>query len=90
MGLNSQGNSNFNKPIHEPYNENVFEANEDNVLNDALYVYDYINKVLGIEEKNIILFGRSMGTGTATHVGSVRNPCSILLMSAYKSIRDIA
>lgn len=28
---------------YEPYNENVFESNEDNVLDDAEYVYDYLN-----------------------------------------------
>ena len=55
-----------------------------------MYVYDYVNKVLGIDEKDIILFGRSMGTGPATHVASVRNPGCLLLMSAYKSIRAIA
>jgi hypothetical protein len=31
-------------------NYNVFESNEENILNDAEYVYDYINKVIGIEE----------------------------------------
>jgi hypothetical protein len=46
--------------------------------------------VIGIEEKNIIIFGRSMGTGPATHLASVRKPCSLLLMSAFKSIRAIA
>ena len=30
-------------PIHEQFRENVFEANEENILTDALYVYDYIN-----------------------------------------------
>jgi len=78
------------QPIHEEYKETVFEANEDSVLNDAVYVYDYVNKVLGIEEKNIILFGRSMGTGPATHIASVRSPGCVLLMSGYKSIRAIA
>jgi pimeloyl-ACP methyl ester carboxylesterase len=68
----------------------VFEPCEDTVLNDALYVYDYFNKVLGIEEKDIILFGRSMGTGVATHIASLRNPGCSLIMSAYKSIRAIA
>jgi hypothetical protein len=28
---------------YEPYLENVFESNEENILNDALYIYDYIN-----------------------------------------------
>jgi hypothetical protein len=35
-----------------------------------VYFYDYVNKVLGIEQKNIILFGRSIGSGPVTHVGS--------------------
>lgn len=59
-------------------------------MDDAVYVYDYLNKVIGIEEKNIIIFGRSIGSGPATHVASLRNPCSLLLMSSFKSIRDIA
>lgn len=75
---------------HEPYNENVFEANEENILDDAEYVYDYLNKVLGIEEQNILIFGRSMGSGPATHVASKRKPGSLLLMSSFKSIRAIA
>lgn len=59
-------------------------------MDDAEYVYDYLNQVLGIEEKNILIFGRSMGSGAATHIASVRNPCSLLLMSSFKSIRSIA
>ena len=31
-----------------------------------------------------------MGTGPATHLASIRKPCSLLLMSAFKSIRAIA
>lgn len=59
-------------------------------MDDALYVYDYINMVLGVEEKNIIIFGRSMGSGPATHIASQRNPGALLLMSGYTSIRGIA
>ena len=76
--------------MYEPYNHTVFESNEENILDDALYVYDYINKVLGVEEKNIIFFGRSMGSGPATHVSSKRKPGCLLLMSSFKSIRSIA
>lgn len=76
--------------MYEPYNNTVFESNEENILDDAEYIYDYINKVLGVEEKNIIIFGRSMGSGPATHVTSVRNPGCLLLMSSFKSIRAIA
>lgn len=66
------------------------EANEENILDDALYVYDYLNLVLGFDEKNIIIYGRSMGSGPATHVASLRNPGALLLMSSFKSIRSIA
>ena len=45
--LSDGDNTKKNKPsengIHEDMNNNVFEANEDNILNDALYVYDYVN-----------------------------------------------
>lgn len=75
---------------YEPYNDHVFESNEENILDDAVYIYDYFHKVLGIEEKNIIIFGRSMGSGAATHVCSIRNPGALLLMSSFKSIRSIA
>jgi hypothetical protein len=59
-------------------------------LDDAEYLYDYINKVLGINEKDIIIFGRSMGSGPATHLSSCRKPGALLLMSSFKSIRAIA
>jgi len=77
-------------PRHERLRENLFEANEENILSDSLYVYDYINKVMGIDEENIIIFGRSIGSGPATHVASKRKPSCLLLMSAFKSIRAIA
>jgi len=76
--------------MHDPWLEDVFESNEENILNNALYVYDYVNKVLGIDEKNIIVFGRSMGSGPACHIASKRKPGALLLMSAFKSIRAIA
>jgi len=75
------------------YDHNIFspfDTNEDNINEDALYVYDYVNKVYGVEEQNIIIFGRSMGSGPACHVAAKRNPGCLLLMSAFKSIRAIA
>ena len=45
----------------------MFDACEENIFDDAEYLYDYFNKVLGIDEKDIIIFGRSMGSGPATH-----------------------
>lgn len=75
---------------YEPYNDNVFDSNEENILDDTEYLYDFLHQVLGIDQENIIIFGRSMGSGPATHISSVRKPGALLLMSAFKSIRSVA
>jgi|LauGreDrversion4_2_1035121.scaffolds.fasta_scaffold1851378_1 hypothetical protein len=76
--------------MYSSFDKGVFNTNEENVLDDAVYVYDYLNKVIGIDQKNLIIFGRSIGSGPATHLASVRNPACMLLMSAFKSIRAVA
>lgn len=75
---------------YEAYNESVFDSNEENILDDTEYLYDFLNQVLGIDQENMIIFGRSMGSGPATHISSVRSPGALLLMSAFKSIRAVA
>lgn len=44
---------------------------------------------MGVPQDSVILFGRSIGTGPASIVASERDPCALLLMSPFKSIRDI-
>jgi hypothetical protein len=39
------------------------KPSEEAILADASYIYQYLTKHSGIEEKNIIIFGRSIGTG---------------------------
>jgi len=53
-------------------------------------VYDYITKCVGVREQDIILFGRSMGTGPTSYLSTIKQPHSLLLMSAYTSIKDAA
>jgi len=45
---------------------------------------------MGIKEKDIILFGRSMGSGPTSYLSSIRNPYALLLMSPYTSIKEAA
>jgi esterase/lipase len=44
----------------------------------------------GIAEQDIILFGRSIGSSPACYVASKRNPAALLLMSPFKSIKEVA
>lgn len=67
-----------------------FQTNSENILEEALYVYDYIHEILGIKEENIIVLGRSIGSGPAIHVASKRSTGALILISPFKSIRNIA
>lgn len=57
---------------------------------DAETVYDYLTQCIGIAEQDIILFGRSFGSGPALSLAATRNPHSILLMSAFTTLKSVA
>ncbi len=52
-------------------------------------MYDYLVNSLKVKEKNIIIFGRSIGSGPATHLAANRNPGILILMSPFTSLRDV-
>ena len=60
------------------------------MLEDALYIYDHLTTELNVAEKDLIVFGRSIGSSAATYLAKHRNPSSLILMSPFKSIRDTA
>jgi pimeloyl-ACP methyl ester carboxylesterase len=60
------------------------------MLKDAVCVYDHLTDELGIKESDIIIFGRSIGSSVSCYLARERNPASLILMSPFKSIRDIA
>lgn len=62
------------------------EPDEEIMKEDSLIVYDYLITVVGVREEDIILLGRSMGSGPSTFISSVRNPYALVLMSGYTSI----
>lgn len=69
----------------------VYEGDPDanQIALDAQNVYDYLTLVQRIPHDSIILFGRSIGSGPASLIASLRQPCALLLMSPFMSIRDI-
>lgn len=56
------------------------------LIEDAINVFDYVSSKW--DEQNIILVGRSIGSGPVIHLGSCRNPASIVLISPYTSIKS--
>ncbi|CAG9332077.1 unnamed protein product [Blepharisma stoltei] len=57
------------------------------VLIDADDIFQYLVQEMHINTRDIIVFGRSIGSGPATWLAANRNPGALLLMSAYTSIK---
>jgi hypothetical protein len=60
------------------------------MLKDALYVFDHITQKLGVSPSDVIVFGRSIGCSPACYIGNMREPAAMILMSPFKSIKDVA
>ena len=75
-------------------NYGVYSGNggpsEEKLKEDAEYVYKFCIYDMGIQEKDIIVFGRSMGSGPASWIAGAHNPGALALMSGYMSIKEVA
>ena len=66
------------------------EACEEKLKEDAEYLYKFLLHDMDIEEKDIIVFGRSMGGGPAAWLAGTFKPRALGLMSAYTSVCRVA
>lgn len=71
------------------YGGNSGKPSEHNLILDAQLVIDEIVKQ-GVVEQDIILMGRSIGSGVATHLATRYDVAALVLISAYSSLTDIA
>ena len=63
-------------------------ANAETILSDAETVFKFINEVQNINENNIILMGRCIGSGPATYLASTHSIFALILLSPLKSIKE--
>lgn len=67
------------------------QACETKLKEDAEYVYHYcLQHIPGLTEQDILIFGRSMGSGPACFLAGTFNPGGLIVMSGYASIRRVA
>ena len=66
------------------------EASADKILENTTVVYDYIKTTFNLEDKNIFVFGRSIGTSPAIYLASKTNPNALFVVSSFTSIRSVA
>lgn len=64
--------------------------NEDLICSDALLMFTFLTETLGFKPENVIVVGRSMGSGPATFLASERKIKSLILISPFKSIKTVA
>ena len=53
-----------------------------------MIIFEYLTDLCGVKKSDIILFGISVGSGPATYLASLKKVYSLILMSAFTSIRD--
>jgi pimeloyl-ACP methyl ester carboxylesterase len=72
------------------YGLNKGRPGEKALFSDALIIYDHIISKLGISGENIILMGRSLGSGVAVYVAGKRRVAKLILVTPFDSIRNLA
>lgn len=56
---------------------------------DAIHIYEYFTSEFSLGEKNIILMGRSIGSGIACHLATRKPVGKIILITPYESIAAV-
>ena len=72
---------------YRTYGKSTGELSEQNLYGDAQLFYDYASKLF---EDEVILYGRSLGTGIATKIASENKVKQLILEAPYTSITAIA
>ena len=84
------GVQNFLIMNYRGYGRSHGAPEEQDLKNDALYIFDEVSKQYDIDSDSIILLGRSLGTGIATYLASERDVKKVVLITPYDSIVNVA
>lgn len=68
------------------YSGSSGEPSEEALFADALAVYDHVNERFA----NVSVVGRSLGTGVAVYLSSMRKVDKLILLTPYDSIENVA
>ncbi|NMH89753.1 alpha/beta hydrolase [Flavivirga algicola] len=73
---------------YRTFGKSTGKLSEKALYKDAEYCYNYLKQYYS--ENDIIIYGRSLGTGIATYVASRNRPKQLILETPYHSMTDIA
>ncbi len=72
------------------YGDSEGKPSAENLIQDALHIFDYMVEKQGIEPNKIILMGRSLGAGIAVQVASQRQVAEVILITPFDSLANVA
>jgi len=72
------------------YGDSEGKPSEHALFNDALHIFDTITKQENIASDQVVLMGRSMGTGLAVYVAKHRHVQGVILVSPFDSLLHMA
>ena len=78
-------------PEYPGYSIYEYPPSSEKCLENSLIIYDFcLKNIKNLSEKNIYVFGRSLGTGPAVYLSSKRNPAGTFLLSPYTTFAAVA
>lgn len=72
------------------YGRSEGTVSEQGTYLDAEAAWRHLTEARGIPEKNIVLFGRSLGAAIAAHLAARHEPGALIMESAFTSVPDLA
>ena len=70
--------------------EDLDGTNEAKILRDCELVYNFVQDAAKLKQQDILVMGRSLGSGPATHLAAKYDPASLMLISPFISIKSVA
>ena len=68
-------------PDYRGYGKSSGRASEVNMHSDCFFIYNKLKEM--VPEKNIILYGRSLGSGVATRLATKVHPAYLILETPF-------
>ena len=66
------------------------KPSQEALCRDAVYILDTVTAREGIPMDQVVLMGRSLGSGVAVHVASHRDVRGVILITPFDSLRNVA
>ena len=66
------------------------EASEEAIIKDAEKMMRFIRDHLKVPMAQVLIMGRSIGSGPATYIAQKFKPAALLLVSPFTSIKEVA